>query len=49
MKKKRTIWANYTKERDIMKYTEISYNTVSFVVETIYELILENKKIKTKT
>jgi hypothetical protein len=40
VKKKRTVWANYTKERDITKYIEISYNTVSFV------LILENEEIR---
>lgn len=37
---------NDSKERDIKKYIEISYYTVSFVVEAIYELLLENKRIK---
>jgi hypothetical protein len=43
-KTKRTVYANYTKMREIKRYTEFLYENIVELVELIYMLILANEE-----
>lgn len=45
-KKRRTVWANYTKRRDIKKFTEFSFLRTLEIVESIYGLLTTDLEMR---
>jgi hypothetical protein len=45
-KSKSIVWPNYTKMREIKKFTEMSYDLAVELVDGIYLFILEHEKIR---